>query len=423
VGYARIMPEDTVSPRAPAQVVIAGGGVAALEALIALRDLAGERLRITLAAPAPDFVYRAMSVAEPFDLGEARHYPLREIAADFDASVVPASVVAVDAPGRRVICRTGETLRYDRLVLAPGARTIEAFENAISFGQPAAGAAMRELLARRKRRDAQRVAFIAPTHVGWSLPLYELALMTAADLHAHRIDDATLYLITPEPRPLDVFGDRPSAMVASLLSAAGIEFVASTYADMVGGELRLGTNGRPLPVDAIVSLPLIRGPELKGVPTESVLGFIPVDAHGRVAGLERVYAAGDATNFPVKQGGLATQQADAVAQHIAARHGAPVTPEPFRPVLRGMLLTGAEPRFFAPDPQGGPEGSASKAALWRPASKIAGRYLAPYLADRDRERDRDTTAAPPPGFEPVEIRLEAPAADPTGTPAATGTVD
>ena len=88
-----------------------------------------------------------------------------------------------------------------------------------------------------------------------------------------------------------------------------------------------------------------------------------------------------------------------------------------------MLLTGAEPRFLAPEPAGRPGGSASQAALWRPASKIAGRYLAPYLADRDRARDRDTTAAPPPGFEPVEIRLEAPAADPTGTPAGTGTVD
>jgi sulfide:quinone oxidoreductase len=65
-------------------------------------------------------------------------------------------------------------------------------------------------------------------------------------------------------------------------------------------------------VDAVVALPLVRGPRLAGVPADD-LGFIPVDSHGRARGLEDVYAAGDATHFPVKQGGLATQQADVVA--------------------------------------------------------------------------------------------------------------
>jgi sulfide:quinone oxidoreductase len=398
------MTEHT-SSQSPAEVVIVGGGVAALEALIALRDLAGDRLRITLAAAAREFVYRPMTVAEPFELGTARRYPLQEIAADFDARLVPAVVAGVDAPARRVMCSTGETLAYDRLIIAPGARTMEAFDGAITFGHPAAGAAMRELLERLKRREVHRVAFVAPTRVGWGLPLYELALMTAATLTASGVSDAELFLVTPEPRPLDVFGDRASGLVARLLRRAGVEFVGSTYADQAGGALHLGIGGPPLAVDAIVSLPLVRGPRLVGVPTEPQLGFIPVDAHGRVVGLDRVYAAGDATDFPVKQGGLATQQADAVAQHIAARHGADVTPEPFRPVLRGMLLTGAEPRFLAAEPDDGAEGRTSAQALWRPAAKIAGRYLAPYLAARDR--DAEPAAERPLGFEEVEIAVEA----------------
>jgi sulfide:quinone oxidoreductase len=394
---------------APADVVIVGGGVAAVECLIALRDLAGERVRIKLVAPAPDFVYRPMLVGEPFGGGEARHHALREIAADFDAVVVQAAVVAVDSPGRRVICRSGTTIGYDSLVLAPGARILEAFDDAIAFGRTGAGAAMGELVERLKARDARRVAFIVPTRVGWSLPLYELALMTAAAVRGHGVADARLSLITPEERPLDVFGERASAMVTGLLTSAGIEFVGDTYADVVEGELRLGTRGPALPVDAIVSLPLVRGPELRGVPTAGELGFIPVDAHGRVAGLAGVYAAGDATDFPIKQGGLATQQADAVAHHVAARHGAPVTPEPFRPVLRGMLLTGGEPRFLGTEPEGGIEGHASSGTLWRPTSKIAGRYLAPYLADRDR--DREPAGERPPGFEDVEIPVATGAQD------------
>ena len=85
---------------------------------------------------------------------------------------------------------------------------------------------------------------------------------------------------------------------------------------------------------------------------EPQYGFIPVDRYGHVSGLEDVYAAGDAIDFPIKQGGLATQQADSVAHQVAGRHGAPVEQMPFRPVLRGMLLTGDVPRFLHSDAPG-----------------------------------------------------------------------
>ena len=76
-----------------------------------------------------------------------------------------------------------------------------------------------------------------------------------------------------------------------------------------------------LEVDRVVALPLLHGPQLAGAPAESDYGFIPVDVHGRVKGLQNVYAAGDSTNFPIKQGGLATQQADAVASHLGLAAG------------------------------------------------------------------------------------------------------
>lgn len=153
-----------------------------------------------------------------------------------------------------------------------------------------------------------------------------------------------------------------------------------------------------LPADRVVSLPRFDGPRLPGLPHDS-RGFIPNDPHGRVEGLDDVYAAGDATTFPIKQGGLATQQADVVAQAIAARAGAPVTPEPFRPVLRGLLLTGRTPAYRSTELRGG-LGDMSRAEvepLWWPPSKIAGRYLSPYLARLT------ATAHPEPGF---GIRIE-----------------
>jgi sulfide:quinone oxidoreductase len=95
-----------------------------------------------------------------------------------------------------------------------------------------------------------------------------------------------------------------------------------------------------------------------------------------------VFAAGDATDFPVKHGGLATQQADAAAESIAQLAGVEITPEPFNPTLHGFLLTGDRPLFLRVLLSGG-HGQTSEASteeLWWPPTKIVGRYLAPYLA-------------------------------------------
>jgi sulfide:quinone oxidoreductase len=153
-----------------------------------------------------------------------------------------------------------------------------------------------------------------------------------------------------------------------------------------------------------VALPLLRGPQLDGVPSEPEFGFIPVDAHGRVDGLDGVYAAGDATNFPIKQGGLATQQADAVAEHVAARYGARLDPAPFRPVLRGMLFAGGADRYLR-------AGAAAAQPLWWPPTKIAGRYLAPYVYEREPAAKPGPA---PDGFVDLEVPLDAAQAAPVG---------
>jgi hypothetical protein len=53
------------------RVLIAGGGVAGLEALLALRALAGDLVDLELLAPEPAFWYRPLAVAEPFDAGRS----------------------------------------------------------------------------------------------------------------------------------------------------------------------------------------------------------------------------------------------------------------------------------------------------------------------------------------------------------------
>ena len=95
---------------------------------------------------------------------------------------------------------------------------------------------------------------------------------------------------------------------------------------------------------------------------------------------------GDGIAFPVKFGGLAAEQADAAAADIAAEAGAVVERAPFRPVLRGRLLTASGPRYLRHDAAGGGgEGEATAHTLWWPPGKVAGRWLAPWLAARDDE--------------------------------------
>jgi sulfide:quinone oxidoreductase len=122
------------------------------------------------------------------------------------------------------------------------------------------------------------------------------------------------------------------------------------------------------------------------VPTQDARGFIPVDVHCMVRGMKRVYAAGDATDFPVKFGGIAAQQAAVAAESIAALAGAPVQPSKFNPVIHGTLLGAEKPLYLSAHITGG-HGSASEVGekpTWSPSTKIVARYLAPYLDSRDR---------------------------------------
>ncbi len=100
------------------------------------------------------------------------------------------------------------------------------------------------------------------------------------------------------------------------------------------GALQL-TSGDTLEADQVVALSQPKGPCVPGLPADDD-GFIEIDNYARVIGLDDVYAAGDATTFPIKQGGIATQQADTAVEMMAARLGAGVKPPAFRPVLRGQ---------------------------------------------------------------------------------------
>src|SRR4051794_37650958 len=94
----------------PPEVVIAGGGVAALEFALALRTITGDAVHLTVVAAKPDFVLRPALVAAPLGVGRYWRGPLSELAEEIGFSLVAGRVRTVDGDGRRVIVGGGDAV-------------------------------------------------------------------------------------------------------------------------------------------------------------------------------------------------------------------------------------------------------------------------------------------------------------------------
>lgn len=380
--------------------------MAAVEALLALRALLKVGVELHVVAPNRQLVYQPLAVAAPFDLAETHLFDLAEIAEEHGARLHADSLEGVDTHGRRVRLAIGADLDYDALVIAIGARRRQWLEGAVHFGGAADVEAFRDMLQRLVSGSDQRLCFVNPAGATWSLPLYELALLTAAHLADAGVIGAELTVATPEEDPLAVFGPAAGRMLRDLLADRGIALMTGVRAQAIEhGQLRLDS-GATLAADRVLALAELEGPAVAGLPCDD-RGFIPVDAHSRVNGLADVYAAGDGTTYPIKQGGIAAQQADAAAESIAAQLGDAIVPSPLAPTLRGMLLTGIAPAYLRARTDDAAGGSSEVALnpLWWPPGKIAARYLAPYLAGHNPlAREQTLEDLPHSSEDPARIR-------------------
>jgi sulfide:quinone oxidoreductase len=368
-------PADAGTDPTRLDIVIAGGGVGGLEALLGLHALAGDRVRLTLIAPEADFSYRPLAVAEPFSMGSAARVPLERFAADTGAELVRDAVTGVDDARREVRLRDGGVRGFDALVVAPGARAVPGVEGATTWwpgGDPEiSGGLLRDI----EEGYSTRVAMVVPPGAVWPLPVYELALMTIGEARAMGRDDVEVTIVTPERAPLALFGERAGAAVAEELSRAGVRLLTGVVArGGVPGGLRLEPDGRFLGVQRVLSVPRLLGPGLEGIPADEE-GFIRAGDDALVEGCERTWAAGDGVVSPVKFGALATHQARRAVAAIARLAGVDDAPDPGEPVLHGHLLVGGRTRRLAPG------GDSEGAPLWWPAGKVAGEYLPRWLAE------------------------------------------
>jgi sulfide:quinone oxidoreductase len=366
-----------------ARVVIAGGGPAAVEALLALRDLAGDRVSLELIAPNRELVVRPYEVLAPFHEGLEHRYPLARIAADLDVELVVDALAGVDADAQLITVGSGEQRGYDSLIIAVGARLAAPLPGAIPFRGAQDAGRLKALLSESKAGRHAPVAFVVSSGHVWSLPLYEVALHTSHWLHSRGVTGIALSLVSPEPEPLALFGGSVSREVATLLDANGIDFVTGHALSLHAGRLVLAGGGH-LSAETVISLPRLSGPRILGLPQDHE-GYLKTDQFGRVVGVERVFAAGDATAYPIKQGGIATQHSDVIAARLAAELGVPGAAPEFRPVLRAVLTGGHEPRYLYAElgERLQQTSRASLEPLWPESSKLLGRYLSPYLESLD----------------------------------------
>lgn len=343
------------------RVLIAGGGVAALEAALALRDLAGDRVDVELCSARGEFVYRPFAVDEPYGVARIVRYDLDSLAGRIGASLRLGGIFSVDPAAGLATARGGEQIRFDYLVVATGTRMLGAVPGSVTFWGAIDEGGFSGVVRKLRAGVLRNVAFTMPGGSSWALPLYELALLGSAVLAKSGIEDARLTVITPEDVPLLLFGRSVGERMARLMSERGIDLIAGVHPVEFDGERLWVAPGDPIETDAVVSLPRLEGRHVDGLPHDED-GFLRVDEHCRVPGTERVFAAGDVTTFPVKQGGIATQEADTAAEAIAAAVGCDIEPTPFDPA----------DALHWPEHDG----------------KLIGRYLTPFLAEPTLVADR-----------------------------------
>ncbi len=348
----------------PTKVLVAGDGVAGLETVLALQSLAWGRLDIEMLAPERHFTYRPLAAAAPFLRATPARVELAGIARDRGFRLTRDAVDGVHAAAHEVVTQEGARIPYDVLVLAVRAHPVVAVEGAVPFrgayDRIAVGDALEAI------GSPARVAYVAGSAAMWTLPLYELALHTVAWADS-RDADVEVLLVTEESLPLEAFGAGATDQVAGLLNRAGVGLILDTSVNRLQHGHLVIESEDPIPVDLAVALTQLVGPALPGLPHDAG-GFVSVDPIGRVLGVDDVYAVGDMTDRPLRQDGLAAQQADVAAAAIAAAVGALVPVQRYEPVLRATLISDEEILSLR-SPPGDDESS----------HEFAGLHLAPYL--------------------------------------------
>ena len=315
---------------APPQVVVLGGGFAALESAFLLRMRLHDGVDIRLVSDNDKFVFRPNSIYVPFGADPSSllvdlHKPLGRRHINFEHG----TVAEVDPDGKFVTLADGQRFRYDKLVVATGADT--AAHEVPGLAEHGASIWTTDSMLEVRRRfdetrdaarrgERRRVLFLVPPNNKCSGPLYEIVFMLETWLRReHARDSVEISWSTYESGFIQAFGPRLHDLVSTEFEERGIDGHTEELVTAVSdGEVRYA-DGSTREFDHLIAFPpYVSAVRYPALPSDE-RGFVETELETRlVAGHGDVYAPGDAGDFPIKQAFLAFLQADAVADHIAA---------------------------------------------------------------------------------------------------------
>ncbi|MFT4049507.1 MAG: FAD-dependent oxidoreductase [Solirubrobacterales bacterium] len=321
------------------KILVAGSGPGALEATLALSGSASIAAEISLISPQTEFVYRPNSVMEPFGVVETASYSVGEIIRHPRVQQWLGTIERVDAAAGKAYSPEGDEFSFDALVLATGATpTAYLPAPAITVATPGSMDELKSVVAEIDSGVLRNVLFTMPAGPSYPLPLYELAVMTADRADQKSVQQVAVGVTTPELAPLEYFGAEHSAEVSALCRELELLVRLGQTVIAYDGERATLSDGMQIDADRVITMPALEPSVPEGVPVDGA-GFVPVDDHQLVPGTTNVYAVGDVTNRGVKQGGLASLEADAAARAIERQLGAAADAAPLDPILEGILLT------------------------------------------------------------------------------------
>ena len=361
----------------PLRVVIVGSGVAGLEALLALEELAGDRVEVIVVSPQTGYRVRALATRAPFGDGTSPQWSIPGLCQRHGARFVQGAIRAVHAEDHEVELDRGRRIPYDALLVTTGASIDRAIPGGSLFTDgPAEVERVHGLVQDVEGGWTSHVAFVVPPGLTWSLPAYELAFLLAERARAMCVEGVELSIVTREDRPLEVFGPESSDVVQRALEEAGIGIVTGADVAEIDGRDVLGRDGTAITrAQRVVVLGAMHGSAPRGLPSDDD-GFVPVGPTGAVVGVPDVWAAGDGTDEPLKLGAVAAQRATEAARAIARRAGADIATSPAESSPVAILLAGAGTIAL-----GGPDGPVAGPSRLAAAAKVAAPRLRRALGD------------------------------------------
>ena len=314
----------------PVQVVVAGGGFAGVEAAMYVKHRLGERAQVTLIADRPRFLFRPYLSYVPFGLvAEAVEVDLARIAQVRDFTFRLGRVQAV-RPDAQAVVVDDEAVAFDYLVVATGAAPAASavpglaeqayvLWHATDMNRLRHG--FQEVLRAVEAGETRRIVFGVPPDCRWAGPLYEMVFMLAAWLQWQGArKQVTLALVSAEREHLSILGAGIHEVLTAELERWGIEVYLEHETVRVEAGALVFEKAERQPFDVLIAAPVHR-PAVTWTPLPlNADGFVRTKPSTRqVPGHATIYAVGDASDYPVKQAFLALLQADAAAEHLAAR--------------------------------------------------------------------------------------------------------